>query len=370
MKINNDQIEKTGIHKYMIRVNKFIRPSLFVFAILLYNPSFSQVAGNSENNGSVDASLAYSNSVAVNSHDAGNVITVATDYRDEQTAYPYPGDEKHQYDQSDHYASFSIGMGELFHKSMDEPMQVSFPYTSTDASGKTTNSLFISTPIRPFTPSQLTSMLLNLEIGRPSKYFVDMNFNFMKNMFSSSIGYGRQIDMGNKEFFIKPSINLTVEMSTENGDDLGNIDNINKTVDLLGYTSDPTFVIPKGKHTPEMDENTQYMEVDYDQTSFAITPQIGISNNQYEHRFHWEFDIGYNLAISEEGGVDLMQYGQSASRCLSPNPIYFGSNNLTAISNNKIYTSDPNKFSSFYMNFSLGYNSNGHSNHCNHKGCC
>ncbi|MGD0711738.1 MAG: hypothetical protein ABR968_11250 [Bacteroidales bacterium] len=360
MKTNNNQKEKAGVHKQMNRMNKFIHLSLIAFAILLNHSSFSQSNEDSVSNGNTNIGGVYANSLASINSINGDVKNDMQDYQEEQTAYPYPGDHKHDYYQQDRYSSFSIGTGELFHKNLNGPMQVSFPYTSTDASGKTTSNIFTSNIINPFPQDQLTSMLLNFEVGLPSKYFIDFNVNLMRNINYFSLGCGYQVNMGSKEFVIKPSINLSVECNTTKGDDLGNIDNANKTVNLLGYESDPTFVIPGGKYHSEKDENTQYLEVDYSQDAFVITPQIGISNNQYEHRFHWEFDIGYNLAISEAGGVELTQYGQSGSQALSSSIIGFGSNNYTASCNNKIITSDPNKFSSFYMGISIGYNANGH----------
>ncbi len=369
MKTSNNQKEQAGSHKQMSKINKFIRLSLLAFAILFNHSLFSQTANDSINKVSADSAGVYANKVAGNNPDVAKAKADLDELERGYKESPNTGDRKQQHDASSFYVSFSMGAGELFHKSYNGLMNISVPYTSTDLYGHTTNAVFTSSIKNPFSQCESIPVLASLEFGFPRDYFIALDYCFTRNLTYASAGFGYQVNLGNSGIVIKPSINLGGEGNSGGGSDFGNIDNVDKTISILGNTSNPTFKYETGGgfHKTEAVDNTQYIEVDYSRNCFIITPRIGIGNDQYDHRFHWEFDISYNIMVTDKGGIQLTQCGQDATNLLTKRIVKFGSG-YSAYDNNHTITSDPNPFNSFSIGFIVGYNTNELTRHWGHSG--
>lgn len=133
----------------------------------------------------------------------------------------------------------------------------------------------------------------------------------------------------------------------QGGDKLGDIDNSNKTVYLLGGESAPTFIT-----THDETINVSTLEVTYAQREWSLMPEVSLLPNPYKKPNHFELTVGYTLPIHDYGGLNFIQQGSSTSSGTSSNLIP-GPNILneaiTASYNNKPLKAPLYRFGGFYL---------------------
>jgi len=361
MKPHYTQLDQANADKQMRRMNRYFRLSLIVFAILLNHSSFSQINEDSVKNGKADTEN-------VNSSTAKNKYfdPVVTEYAKSEQSRRELG----AYRNNDGcYITVSMGLGEIFHKSCNGQMQVNIPYSSTDEAGHTTDAVFTSAISNPFAEKQSIPFLMNMEAGFPCNVFGYMDISGPKEEAYFSFGAGYNIKLGNSGIVIKPSMGVGDQSISSGNYEFGQIDNTGKTISILGCTADPTFTYETGGryNRHQVTEDAQYLEVDYTRDCFDITPRIGIGNNQCEHRFHWEFDIAYNIMMNDKGRVTFTQYGPDAIKSLNEVVKGFGNGYLASCGNHTL-TSDPNPFNSLCVGLTIGYNTNELTRHWGHSG--
>lgn len=254
---------------------------------------------------------------------------------------------------------------------------ISFPYSVTGSGGTAGNSVF-SKRIHPFSSGGSVYLSpFSMEIGT-DKYFFSGQLSFVPNKENSnvnvSLGYGRNFyfdpfnknpgDQRKSPFIFKPSINIGFTQlgnggNTVNTDNtfLGSIDNMGKTIRLLGQVADSSFDIS------ETDDNTgatttstygvQTLYVNYVHRELAIIPKIAISNNQNIHKVYWELNVGCQLSISQTDGIGLIQLSPDQNKRLG-GFIDLYKNNVTTTYNNTTITKSPFNLSGIYFGFKIG----------------
>src|ERR1035437_6038006 len=270
------------------------------------------------------------------------------------------------------YFSFSVGAGELFFPRTNGQLQVCFPYTSTDQAGNTTKNIFTSTAINSYAKRQVMGGF-NLELGTV-RNFIEARFYTANNSANVSAGYGYNLyfdlfknekrSQKEKTFVIKYSINIDFSNYTNwdgrgNATDynyLGSIDNENKTINLLGFTSNPTYTyydgFPYYTRTPHV-VNTKNIIIFYTQNDWVVIPKISLTNNPYKHLLHCEVEVEYFLPLREKGGIQLFQNGTNA---MTSGVLGLNESSYTTTFNNKVITSNPYKFHGFFIGLTIGIN--------------
>ena len=277
------------------------------------------------------------------------------------------------------YQCYSMGIGDFFLPTTNDKLQISFPYTSTNQSGILTNYTFTSKQIEPFS-NQLYSLDMNWECGNLKHFFTTQcllvngvtnisagygyNFYFNRIKYNDNEKEGRynlnRLKQNQSEVMFKLSLNLVYNNFSGSGtDNLGNIDNENQTINILGIESDPTFTTEekesKYSKPKTVVHEAKSIDIGYDQNDWLIMPRIGISSNPMKHIFHWEFDLSYNFPFSEKEGLSLSRNDELSESDQLSGLISVKKGIYTTTLKNKIITTNPYKFYDFSMGLTIGF---------------
>jgi hypothetical protein len=271
----------------------------------------------------------------------------------------------------EHYFYYTLrpgtGVSTLLTPHNDGILNISFPYRL-NGSPETFN----SGDQQPYISSRIFVLPLGMEVGTWNQ-FIDFNldWSFKGGSYQGvdlSVGYGHNFylgghsdDIAKDRLVIKPSINFVWR---EDGGGsasakLGSIDNTGNTIEALGYTAGPTYDVTTSDYDGNGDyigsststNNASTLDIVYTQTQYAIRPEIALSNNQYRKTLHWELSAGYDITLSERGGIALTQDGSNPVAHL----IELDRPGLTATYNGQSLHSTPYHFSGFYLRFALDF---------------
>jgi hypothetical protein len=276
------------------------------------------------------------------------------------------------------YISWILGSGAnvlFLNKTTGGTIGVGFPYTATDATtGVTSNYTFQSQNQTIYRTVNPYWNMFRLNIGW-LRSFCNYDLSIGSPFLSFSIGYGyswylngfgeHEKNMADRRFVLRASINVFVNDDIS-GVSLGNIDNKNRTIQVLGVTAKPTYTQDETD-----DDGNDYTETDsahnlkifYKQYEGALMPKISIGSNPYRHatlskdgtylqgRYtNWELSLGYNIPFSDEGEIILRQDSNP------DNPIgtfQLNTHGLTYMYNGKPTIFAPFRFSGLYVSFAL-----------------
>jgi|GEM_PF-2940714 hypothetical protein len=253
---------------------------------------------------------------------------------------------------SPHYFSITIltGGGVQFFGRKTGPFSVSFPYTVTDASGTTTADTFSARQRNVFGSTRVFVGPLAVEMGWLHDFVNgELSFSLGKGTgapgWRALMGYGRIFYSG--RYAIKCSLNLSVASQPRQGGDLlGSIDNSNKTIGILGWEAPPSFI--SGRYT----YNASTLELTYAEREWSLLPKVSILPNPYRKPNHFELSVGYNLPISDYGGLNFVQQGSSTSTGtvshVIPGPNIL-STGISASYNNQPLKAPLYRFGGFYL---------------------
>jgi hypothetical protein len=272
-----------------------------------------------------------------------------------------------------HYSSFTLGTGAAaqFFGHSNGLLSVSFPYVVTDSSGTSTNNVFYAQKRKIYNGSILYWFPFLVEIGRLHHFFdVGMSSSMVEGDFTGGFdftaGYGyiwyvdtRHRSRGEahpRRFAIKASLQVTyaTDASGSSSEQLGNIDNTNKTIYLLGHTAGPTFTTQATRSSPAKTYEATSLIVSYSQREFSLLPRISIANNPYRSYLRWELMIGYNFPWYDRGGIFLQQQSNDEYQGLG-GAVNINNPAITASYNNKPITKAPYRFSGIYTSVSLSF---------------
>jgi hypothetical protein len=252
---------------------------------------------------------------------------------------------------SPRYFSITVltGGGVQFFRRKNGLFSVSFPYTVTDASGASADT-FSSRQRNVFGSARVFVGPLAFEMGRLHDFLHgEFSFSLGKGTgapgWKALMGYGRIYYVG--RYAIKCSLNLSVAtLPRQDGDELGSIDNSNKTIDLLGWEAPPGFV--SGRYT----YSASTLELTYAEREWSLLPKVSILPNPYRKPNHFELSVGYNLPLSDVGSLNFVQQGSSTSTGtvshLIPGP-NIPSTGISASYNNQPLKAPLYRFGGFYL---------------------
>ena len=264
-------------------------------------------------------------------------------------------------------------------------VSVSFPYTSTDAAGVTTNNVFQSSGkntvynnVKPYVT------LFGLEAGG-LKHFYSLDFSLGGDAsivgFNISTGYGflwyfnglgeHEKNVVNKRFVFKASVNVVWDLYSGSAL-LGTIDNANKTINILGYKANPTFDVASTDGDGNIETDTysaQNLDILYTHTEWSLLPKISIGNNPYKSsksrntdnsfdhkkaKLLWDLSIGYNIPFYYKEGILLRQDDDNDnSEKVNNSLISLKTPSVNFMYNGKRTTSTPLRFSGLFVSLSF-----------------
>ena len=272
-----------------------------------------------------------------------------------------------------HYSSFTLSMGAAaqFFGHSNGLLSVSFPYVVTDSSGISTNNVFSAQKSKIYNGLKLYWFPIMVEIGRLHHFLdVGVSWSTVEGEFTNGVdftaGYGfiwyvddRHRSRGSvhpQRFAIKAALQVTysTDASGSSSEELGSIDNTNKTVYLLGHTAGPTFTTQATRSTPAKTYEASTLIVSYSQREFSLLPRISIANNPYRSYLRWELMIGYNFPWYDRGGIFLQQQSNDEYQGLG-GAVNINNPAITASYNNKPITKAPYRFGGLYTSLSLSF---------------
>jgi len=293
-----------------------------------------------------------------------------------------------------HYYAITYASGAGFSispKTATGIADISFPYTSTDATtGITTSNIFQFPAQKKYSNVEWRYALLELEYGG-LKHFLTYNLFFSNEGYGVNAGYGfiwyfnglgeHEKNVINKRFVFKASMNVAYYMyggNTSSNMLSGTIDNTNSTIHVLGHTANPQYTeTTYDDDGNEIGTNTytaKNLDVSYEQQELSLLPRISIGSNPYRRRFKfkndnivdvrrrlkvfWELSLGYNIPLYDWGGIELVQNDGSKNgndNSLSGSPVSLKNKGLTFLYNGKQITTTPFHFSGLYIAFAIRF---------------
>jgi len=267
------------------------------------------------------------------------------------------------------YSSITLvtGTGVQLFNHCDGLLQVSFPYSVTDASGVSTNHTFSGQKNRIYLGQNWSVFPVLFEIGG-LHHFVDFGFCFriqgnLTNGSNLAAGYGfiwyadtrRTREPEDKRMAIKVSLNLNYSADAAGSGDalLGSIDNANKTIYLLGHEADPTFTTGGGR-SPTVTNNAKTLNVSYSQRELSLLPRVSIANNPYRSGGRWELLFGYNFPLTDRGGIYLKQEADQGHKGVSP-AVNINNPAISASYNGRPVHRAPYRFGGVYAGVLFGF---------------
>jgi hypothetical protein len=264
------------------------------------------------------------------------------------------------------------GIGILPTGSNNGTMNVSFPY-SVDGSPSVP---FNSAGIQPYAHSKLFLLPVAFEAGGLHDFF-KIGFSFSdiggsiagENIF---LGYGHNFYLGfkssqspeDKALVIKPSLSFSYSRYDGGNSNahLGSIDNTGHSIDVLGHTAGQTFDVQNpadpndpGSVATTTTEGATSLDFAYVQREWALLPQLSITSNQYKKGPHWEFTVGYNLPIGEQGGIAINQSGDGGDNNTVAGLVDLNHEGIETSYNGRPVSSAPFHFSGLFWNISLSF---------------
>jgi len=258
-----------------------------------------------------------------------------------------------QHGQKDFYCTITgFAAAEPFFSNQKQGgLTVSFPYQVTSPSGSTTDSVFHSRVIHPFSALKVYILHFGADFG-DRQQFAGVHFSpvlmgegdVSKNL-TFSFGYGRNLffdwpsksKRSEKRFVLKPSMNIlyaNYEGTDSNSPTyLGTIDNKDRTIAFAGGTAGPTYTYSTGGYNSSSvtyTDSTNSLNIYYGQREWSLQPKIAIGTNPYRHWYYIEVYAAYTLAVSEKGKVYFNQDDthQIASKELNDNLLTVQYNNI------------------------------------------
>lgn len=264
------------------------------------------------------------------------------------------------------YVSFCAltGSSFLFSNNKNGALSISFPYTVTSTGGARSDSIFNSKSIQPYKQLKAFVFPLYLEVGSLRNFYTAQFFVSIigaASGYNYTLGYGRNFYF-NKHFYAKKNISdnsfviktfMRIAYTNYRGYDegspfyLGNIDNENKYINVLGNVAAPTYTT-SGKSPQTYEAKT--LDIIYSQNEWALAPGISISSNPYKHYFFWQVEMGYNFVLHEKGGIILLQNNFNKIKTLD-----LSESRIKVSYNNTLIKSAPYIVDGFYAGVKAGF---------------
>ena len=275
---------------------------------------------------------------------------------------------------NDHYFSLCLltGVGLQFCNRAGGSISISVPYSSTDASGATTNNILTTPAKKVYAPVKPDVAPLGFEIGRLRRFSnFAVSFPLEEGMWTKGArmeaGYGfnwylnrrkeHYRDPRKKAFVVKTALNVVYSWD-EGGDDagrLGRIDNAAKTVQVLGVGADPSFTIPGSRYRSPQTYQAKYLNLSYAQREFSLLPTIILSTNPYRYDPRFELAIGYAIPLAERGAIFFAQDDGHSHKQALGTPVNIGNAAITATYNGKIIRAAPYRFGGPYLSLAMTF---------------
>jgi hypothetical protein len=272
-----------------------------------------------------------------------------------------------------HYQYYAVtffsGASVLIPRTVRGTVNVSFPYTSTDATtGVTTNQVFQSNTQRVYHDVKPYINALGIEIGGLRQiYDLSLSVGIFSppnyNNPNVSIGYGyswyfnrwgeHKKSIIDNRFVFRASLNLSYALTGGDGGQtvLGNINTTNNTIKALGLiikSPDTTYYKSSNGQTKSSISYSKNLMISYYQRELSLLPKITIGNNPYRNplifknkkhggmilrsmAIRWELSLGYNIPVYDWGGIQLAQNNGHVSdtKDLKGSPISLKTQGLT-----------------------------------------
>ncbi len=249
------------------------------------------------------------------------------------------------------FLTVAIGESILFYPPLNGVLAVNFPYSFTNHSG-TTQKAFNSTITNPFS-QPFRTFELDVQVGAKSHFF-DIDIGGGSNLdFYFSLGYGRDIGsqrLRTNGFRIKPSINIGFYEFVRS---IGSVDNQGKEINAFGDKIDSTFYTSVGIRGQWKTYNSKYINVDYLQHDFMMTPKIAFEYHPFKNHFFIEVSLSYRFPFSEIAKIRLEQTdGGRAHRVADSFPL--DTKDLTTTFNAQPLTNTPFYFGGLQVGIKIG----------------
>ncbi|MEO8759803.1 MAG: hypothetical protein ABI388_02095 [Bacteroidia bacterium] len=265
----------------------------------------------------------------------------------------------------DRYNSWYGSMGGLFSENKPSDISISVPYTSTNLNGMHQPSIFSSNDKNPFPHNYIIADFYHLSIGRKYLFYdggigalgaLSLNNKGVSNTLTVNTGIGANVWLGKKDnhaqarFLLKPSINFAY---SDFSDWLGDVNNRNEYVDVLGITAKPTYNYTSHHHTYTTNATT--LSFLLQEQYINLYPKITLTTNPHNHTFYWGIDVAYYIPIYRKENLYLRQNSNDKSTNYA-GKIDASDSRINLQYNNNRVSQTPLNFNNLYVGFSIGVN--------------
>lgn len=295
------------------------------------------------------------------------LLLMATIAADDLSAQPASTDPSQPSHGGSLTATFLTGADMLFPRHDNGMLNITLPYSETDASGNTTTHLFSGQSNKAYFPRRVFLFPAALGFGTYHHFFdyyaflgiVDGNAALSITL---SVGYGYNFHWfpGNsyltrsskRHFTITPALNFVYNSDKSNHTALlGTIDNTGATVHVLGSNVGPAFTVyyRSGATTYAAKNLNLY----YGQDEVSLLPRVILASSTFKYKLVWELSIGYNIALFDSGAINMQQDDGNGHSNDAGNTVSLKNKDIYLSFNNRRTSDAPYHFSGLYLSFGM-----------------
>ena len=216
------------------------------------------------------------------------------------------------------YIQIKVGAGFLLANNSLLSQAFSVPYTSITSS---TNETALTTAQNNIAGKNFLALDLGFQIGMGKYFFIDvaptalLSAPHLRNNLINSVGQttvGSNIPMHYKQNKFMWQVGATF-YETDYSISLGQIDNTNATIFILGQQANPTFYY---KSSSSKSANyyagivqASQLNLTYNNSQMYIAPKVSFGSNSFKTHFHWAVSIAYNIPVHQKEYVSITQQG-------------------------------------------------------------
>jgi hypothetical protein len=221
-------------------------------------------------------------------------------------------------DTAGHCLTFSISGGAFLPRHPGGQVVESFPYTATSATtGIISNQQFNGSLGGDFPVMAVVESMVNLEFER-KQYAINAGSGLLHTRSTLDdgylhAGYARVLRFHRSRFRLQPGIDLCVVLGSQI--ELGRIDNLGETLQLLGHTAGPQWTVSYTDRRGEYHSTTytaHYLDVYYRRDALLLRPNLAFTATfgrlAFGLRAGWMFQLSQGCLLllqQEDNSNDL-----------------------------------------------------------------
>jgi|GEM_PF-6888833 len=216
------------------------------------------------------------------------------------------------------YIQVKVGAGFLFANNSQLSQTFRVPYTSVTSGS---NEATLTTVQNNIAGKNFTTLGLGFQIGMGKYFFIDVaptalvaTPNLRSNLITAAgqttVGSNIPLHYKQNKFMLQAGVTI---FETDYNISLGQIDNTNASILIMGAQANPTFYYKSSSSkSPNYYEGivqASQLNLTYNNSQMYIAPKVSFGSNSFKTQFHWAVSLSYNIPVHQKEYISVIQQG-------------------------------------------------------------